>query len=506
MPVARNTPSNPPTDRQVSLRRRFYGVLWGVAALFAAGMTLSLIFSLHVRDVAEERMLKVEATQAYSSIMRRWDYYQQLVDNLAQDQALPPLLLHGSVERQQEWTRARQHLLPNIAAVALMTPRGDIISHTRMPGMHDGYRTNFRKYGMDAAKKIMVHRAGSDRGYINLTSVVKNEHGTVLAKLFLSIALESLQRVIDESTQPGHAILLRDAAGAVIVSHGALSVVEHEIARPLPAMGWQLVVQSPSSPLSYETWLQILAGFLTLAGVLILLIFVMIRMRRPIMQDVESVLEALRCLARDEPAPAVKTNYSEFVPAVTAINRLAQQLHDQRGQLATLSLTDALTGLPNRRAFESQFPHMLGLADRGHTIALVLLDVDHFKAINDQFGHAAGDRALVAVSTTLKALSRSADMTARLAGDEFTVLLAGLDEAGVMAWYARLADRFRRELRASGLTVDATMSAGHTWLHSMTGDSIGKALARADYALYQAKARGRGQLVLDEAAPAKDAG
>ena len=97
-------------------------------------------------------------------------------------------------------------------------------------------------------------------------------------------------------------------------------------------------------------------------------------------------------------------------------------------------------------------------------------------------------------------------MTARLAGDEFTVLLAGLDEAGVMAWYARLADRFRRELRASGLTVDATMSAGHTWLHSMAGDSIGKALTRADYALYQAKARGRGQLVLDEAAPAKDAG
>jgi diguanylate cyclase (GGDEF)-like protein len=174
--------------------------------------------------------------------------------------------------------------------------------------------------------------------------------------------------------------------------------------------------------------------------------------------------------------------------------------------LAMLSRTDALTGLPNRRAFETQFPHMLGLTDRGHAIALVLLDVDHFKTINDELGHAAGDQALIALANTLKALTRSSDMTARLAGDEFTVLLSGLDNEGVLAWYQRLADRFRSELRASGLAVDNTISAGQTWLQSMAGDSIGKALARADHALYQAKARGRGQLVLHDTVRAEDAG
>jgi diguanylate cyclase (GGDEF)-like protein len=221
-------------------------------------------------------------------------------------------------------------------------------------------------------------------------------------------------------------------------------------------------------------------------------------------QDIEAALDALACLTRNESAPPIVTRYAEFAPAAAAINRIAQQLHDQREQLATLSLTDALTGLPNRRAFETQFPHMLGLADRGHAIALVLLDVDHFKAINDQLGHAAGDRALIALASTLKALTRSSDMVARLAGDEFTVLLSGLDEAGAMAWYQRLADRFRSELSAAGLTVDNTISAGHTWLQSMAGDSIGKALARADHALYQAKARGRGLLVLADSAHEKD--
>jgi len=156
--------------------------------------------------------------------------------------------------------------------------------------------------------------------------------------------------------------------------------------------------------------------------------------------------------------------------------------------------------LPNRRAFETRFPQALGFAERGHRIALVLLDIDYFKRINDSHGHGVGDQVLLALAQTLTTLTRRADLSARLAGDEFAILLADLDAAGVALWYQRLIDHFGGELNALGL------SAGQTWLQGAPRDSLNQALARADRALYQAKERGRGQLVFDVPAGEPDAG
>lgn len=500
------TASNPSNPRLVSLRQRFLWLLIGVIGLFAAGMALSLVFSLRSNEAAEARLLNVEATQTQASVMRRWNFYRELVDNLARDPQLIDLMMVGSTEDKQQWAESRQRLVPSILGLALVSPEGEIYGDTHSLQVGPSCRHDLRQRGTRILNQVPIHREVAGLEHVDLIAAVRGPDDAAPGKVFVSVRLEQLQRVIDDSTQPGHAITLLDGAGKPVVSSGTLQGAVNEISVPLPAIGWRLVVQSPTHRLSYSGWMQILAGMLTLAGVLALLVVVALRLRQPVMQDIDAALDALASLTRGESAPPIVTRYAELAPAAAAINRIAQQLHDQREQLATLSLTDALTGLPNRRAFEVQFPHMLGLADRGHAIALVLLDVDHFKAINDQFGHAAGDQALIALANTLRALSRSSDMNARLAGDEFTVLLSGLDNQGVAAWYQRLADRFRSELRASGLAVDNTISAGQTWLQSMAGDSIGKALARADYALYQAKARGRGQLALTDAVREKDAG
>ena len=500
-----STPSEP-NQRLVSLRQRFVWLLVGVIGLFAVGMALSLVFSLRSNEAAETRLLNVEAAQTQASVIRRWDYYRELVDNLARDPQLINQMLVGSTEDKQRWAASRQRLVPGILGLALVSPEGEIYGDTNLLSVGPSCRRDLRQSGTRMLSQVPIHRDVSGLEHVDLIAAVRGPDGEALGKVFVSVRLEQLQRVIDDSTQLGHAITLIDGAGKPVVSSGTLSGVVHEISMPLPAIGWRLVVQSPIHRLSYSGWLQILAGILTLVGVLALLVVVALRLRRPLLQDIDAALDALTCLTRNESAPPIVTRYAEFSHAAEDINRIAQQLHDQREQLAALSLTDALTGLPNRRAFETQFPHMLGLADRGQAIALVSLDVDHFKAINDQLGHAAGDQALIALANTLKSLTRSSDMTARLAGDEFTVLLSGLDNQGVAAWYQRLADRFRSELRASGLAVDNTISAGQTWLQGMVGDSIGKALARADYALYQAKARGRGQLALTDAVREKDAG
>ncbi len=492
-------------QRLRSLRWRFIWLLVGVVGLFAAGMALSLVFSLRANEAAEARLLNVEAAQAQANVMRSWDYYREFVDNLARDPQLIDQLMIGSIEDRQQWAASRQRLVPSILGLALVSPQGEIYGDANLLRVGPSCLRDLRQRSPRILNQIPIHRDVPGFEHVDFIAEVRGPEGEILGKVFASVRLEQLQRIIDDSTQPGHAISLLDGAGKPVVSSGILSEGVSEVSVPLPTIGWRLVARSPLHRLGYGGWQQILAGMLTLVSVLALLVVVVVRLRRPVLQDVDAALDALACLTRNESAPPIATRYVEFLHAAEDINRIAQQLHDQREQLATLSLTDVLTGLPNRRAFETQFPHMLGLADRGHVIALVLLDVDHFKAINDQFGHAAGDQALIALANTLKALTRSSDMTARLAGDEFTALLSGLDNDGVQAWYQRLADRFRSELRSKGLTVDNTISAGHTWLQSMAGDSIGKALARADDALYQAKARGRGQLILSDGVRQKDA-
>jgi len=493
----------------VSLRKRFVWLLAGVVGLFAAGMALSLLFSLRTNSAAEWHLLKVEkveAAQASTSVMRRWNYYREVADNLASDPQLLDLMLVGATEDKQQWAVSRQHLLPNILGLAIVSPQGEVYGDTRLLRVGPSCQRDLLQHGSNVPNRVLIHSDVPGLEHVDLSAPVRGMDGEVLGQVFLSVRLTQLQRIVDDSTQPGHVIALVDAAGKPMLGSGSLQGAVRETSVALPAMGWTLRVQSPVQLITHNGRLQILAGLLTLIAVLLLLVVVVVRLRRPVLQDIDAAMEALVCLTRNEPAPPIATRYVEFAPAAANINRIAQQLHDQREQLARLSLTDPLTGLPNRRAFENRFPQMLGLAERGNSVALILLDVDHFKSINDRFGHGAGDRALIALANTLRALTRSSDIAARLAGDEFAVLLSGLDDDGVLAWYRRLAGHLQSELRAADLEVDGTVSAGQTWLLGAAGDNIEQAFARADRALYRAKALGRGQLAFAAPMRAKDAG
>ena len=485
--------------RLVSLRRRFIWLLAGVVCLFLAGMSLSLVFSLRSNDIAEQRLLELEARQTQALVTQRWNFYREMADNLARDTELINLMLLGLEAESQEWALSRQRLLPSILGLALVSAQGDVYGDASLLRVGPSCQRDLYQLESHRRSRVLVHRDGPGLEHGDVVAEVLDPGGEVLGRVFVSVRLLELQHLIDSITESGHTITLQDSAGRVVVRSGDRQPGMRTISLPLATMGWTLVVQSSDHSFS-EGGGHLLAGMLTLISVVVLLIVVVLRFRRPIMQDINAALDALACLTRNEneSAPPIKTRYAELSVATEDINRIAQQLHDQRKQLARLSLTDVLTGLPNRRAFESQFPHMLGLAERGQSTSLVSIDLDHFKSINDRLGHAAGDKALIALANAFKALTRSADMAYRLAGDEFVVIMCGLDNNGVLAWYQRLSDRFRSELRATGFALDNTISAGQTWLRNEPGDSIDQALARADHALYQAKARGRGRIVLDD--------
>lgn len=180
----------------------------------------------------------------------------------------------------------------------------------------------------------------------------------------------------------------------------------------------------------------------------------------------------------------------------------SKRLHELNGELHQLASTDQLTGLPNRRAFLEAAAKEFARFQRYATPTVVMmLDLDHFKAINDRYGHHGGDRVLQAVSTRLATLLRESDTIGRLGGEEFGIIVphATLDDG------VQIAERILDLVRATAIPledtpVSITLSIGLSRL-TPNDSSFERALRRADQALYEAKARGRDQLVGQREAP-----
>jgi diguanylate cyclase (GGDEF)-like protein/PAS domain S-box-containing protein len=163
----------------------------------------------------------------------------------------------------------------------------------------------------------------------------------------------------------------------------------------------------------------------------------------------------------------------------------------RRVQLAlwTQAQTDSLTGLPNRRAFDELLEASIdNLPCGGEPFSLILLDIDHFKRVNDTYGHPAGDRALIAVAQTLQARLREGDHAVRLGGDEFAIV-ARTRNPRDLAVQLLAAIRDTR-IDVGGHLVCVTASAGTASAENGANDPAGL-IQGADHSLYRAKQRGR---------------
>jgi diguanylate cyclase (GGDEF)-like protein len=173
---------------------------------------------------------------------------------------------------------------------------------------------------------------------------------------------------------------------------------------------------------------------------------------------------------------------------------LHQQLEEKNRLLEHFALTDALTGLPNRRAIEAWAARQLRAAVRHRfSFWVVLIDLDHFKRVNDTHGHEAGDTVLQAVGDILNQQTRSSDISGRIGGEEFLHVVTHVDEAHMPTIVERLRTKLEaRTFLFGGSRVTVTASFGAAGFRGgETAPPFGELLGRADRALYRAKQRGR---------------
>jgi diguanylate cyclase (GGDEF)-like protein len=215
-------------------------------------------------------------------------------------------------------------------------------------------------------------------------------------------------------------------------------------------------------------------------------------------------LEALATAYAEHPLlaelNAIVARYKKLELRLNKIARISDKFqHDliQLNQsLENMALTDALTGLLNRHAMnkclQAEFNRMQREA---LPFGLLMLDVDHFKYVNDTFGHAVGDQVLVEVAQQIKGMTRSYDACCRWGGEEFLVLLPNADRQGMASvdQKLRLALLNHPVILDDGQRVDVTFSAGAHL--ALAGETLDESIKQADDALYQAKRQGRNCLI-----------
>lgn len=164
------------------------------------------------------------------------------------------------------------------------------------------------------------------------------------------------------------------------------------------------------------------------------------------------------------------------------------------GTLQDLATRDFLTGLPNRRSFLENSQRQLALPSDGNDVAVAMVDIDHFKHINDSFGHEAGDQAIRAVAGILQSHTQPQDISARFGGEEFCLLVSGLDDDASILHFEQLRQAVQAlRLQFGGKTLAMTVSIGVCRMPSRAGN-LHQLITEADRQLYLAKAAGRNRV------------
>ena len=312
----------------------------------------------------------------------------------------------------------------------------------------------------------------------------------------LIVSATETQRIMQKIPEGANQLLERriregyDGPGIAITSTGLETFT---VSRRLPSTGWLLVAGMETRetfvPIANQKRQIYLSALLMTLLMILVLRQVLARQMVPLVKASESMRQMVDGKAAFAPLPVRRRD--EIGRLIESFNALVLWRTVAEHQMEFLAQHDALTALPNRLLVEDRFNQATGYADRsGHKVALLSLDLDKFKSINDSLGHGLGDALLKQIASRLCDALRDTDTLSRQGGDEFLLLLPSLDDGdATLPVLDKLMDCLQAPFSIEGQELSTTVSIGVA-LYPEDGTDFSTLLKHADMAMYRAKEAG----------------
>lgn len=523
-----------------SLATRLIGISIATVCL---GLAMRMIFlPWVVRDSLEDVVIGQQSTLAHyvaEDIDTKVRARRVLLERLASE--LPPSLL-GQPEALQAWLAERQRLAPLFSqGFILVRPDGQGAwadfpprPRRRSSAFHDTdwFQRLVQQPGFVLARPRLAEASGVAE--LLMAVPVQDPRGRLLAVLAGITELDApgfLDLLQRPSSDKGVNFLLVSPAEQMFVAAsvpgrrlqpmptaGAYPLLDRALAgwrgagvsstpapggeeivgvASVPSAGWFVVAGIPSDVVFKALGAaQKLALRSSLVVALVVVVALSFLFRRQFQPMIDSARRMHRMADRLEPlAPLPVVRQDEVGEMVVGFNYLLEKLQESERRMAHLAHHDALTGLPNRRSLMDRLAQLLALAQRqDQRLAVMFLDLDGFKPVNDNLGHEAGDRLLQAIATRLRSGVREADVVARIGGDEFVWVMVDVASPEAAADRARkLIELLAQPYRLGEQDIRISASAGLALFpeHARDRDHL---LAQADTAMYAAKRAGNNQI------------
>jgi len=424
---------------------------------------------------------------------------RQSLDKFAHQSDVMALLQHGSVAARVNAGNQIQSMLPDATAVHLLT-RNNAGVLTPADNIDPASQDFVRRAAAAETPLAPEFRAlGTPAEHYDMATPVRNQGQKPVGYLLASFATAPLRTAIEKSLPPGSYMELQqpapDGTAQTVLAVG--TAPPGNVATVTSALGntrWTLLYE-PAEKLP-----AILSGnrvyyfvFIVLAALTIFI--VLFRLYRQTANAVRHDIRSLIRMFRDLREGSVRVDYPmelrEFSEIFNYLRDRGQKLVEEKEKLKGMGLMDHLSQLGNRRHFERRLKELFEASKANGPSSVLIIDVDHFKSVNDKHGHDAGDALIVGFAKALRKVVRQTDVLARLGGDEFCIIYSYAPLAKATTLVERLRRHLPREIPLTkGVMHQLRWTGGLSAMHD-NDTKPDDVLWRADQALLQAKEAGR---------------
>ncbi len=470
-------------------------------------IVLSIISFISIKSIIDHNYEKkqYESLQVKAfNISNTLNFYRNIVNKLAKETEVIDLVQFADEEHAQAWAIKMPRLLHDSVSLALFNESGEIFGQQDELRVGDICLADLQHHiANEPLITPPVHADNPAFAHFDLLSNISDGDENI-GVLFASFELTVLQKLLDQLTEEGqHLQLFTDNHVSLMESNRFINKnTDKDNALffsklPIENSDWFLVGNIERRQ---QADVMIFTAFAN-AILFILISFVFFgfssRLVKSFSSDFNIIHTLLTALKNDEKATDnTQTRLIETEKIVDDIKGIADDIYKYQEQLLKHSQCDDLTGLLNRRGFYNEAARAIDLAKRSVETTLVLLDIDFFKQMNDQMGHAMGDTVLKMLADCITSTSRSVDTTARIGGDEFVIILVKCAEPNAITWYEKISRAFLQQQKTLNLPENVkfcSLSAGYSGIKN-TDTEISEIMARADEALYSAKSMGRSNI------------